>query len=221
MTPASHTTARRMRSRPLFRSSAQPRNQGENQWSGRRESNPHNQFGRLRLSTCHRRRNCWPTGTSTQDPQWARAMHVLCAFRKVAVRRQFEQCPAILKPRARSAERSDPLRFGKNTLGWAAPALRTPEQADRWTWLIVAAYTKLRLSRGIVADERLPWQRPRAPDKLTPARVRRGFRRLRAHPCPAVASGARPHELRLSFSTGGRSERHTVRPRSNRRTDLC
>jgi hypothetical protein len=73
------------------------------------------------------------------------------------------------------------FRFVKNTLGWTAPALRTPEQADRWTWLIIAAYTQLRLARGVVADDRLPWQRPRAPDKLTPARVRRGFRRLRAH----------------------------------------
>ena len=69
----------------------------------------------------------------------------------------------------------------KNTLGWTAPALRTPEQADRWTWLILAAYTQLRLARGLIADNRLPWQRPRAPDKLTPARIRRGFPRLRAH----------------------------------------
>jgi DDE superfamily endonuclease len=71
-------------------------------------------------------------------------------------------------------------RFAKNTLGWTTPALRTPEQADRWTWLVIAVYTQLRLARGLVADDRLPWQRPRAPAQLTPARVRRGFRRLRA-----------------------------------------
>lgn len=71
-------------------------------------------------------------------------------------------------------------RFAKNTLGWVTPALRTPEQADRWTWLIVAAYTQLRLARGLVEDMRLPWERPRDPAQLTPARVRRGFRRLRA-----------------------------------------
>lgn len=71
-------------------------------------------------------------------------------------------------------------RFAKQTLGWTAPALCTPEQADRWTWLIVAAYTQLRLARGIVDDLRLPWERPRDPAKLTPARVRRGFRRLHA-----------------------------------------
>ncbi len=72
------------------------------------------------------------------------------------------------------------FRFVKHTLGWTAPALCTPEQADRWTWLIVAAYTQLRLARGLVADQRLPWERPCDPAKLTPVRVRRGFRRLRA-----------------------------------------
>ena len=71
------------------------------------------------------------------------------------------------------------FRFVKSTLGWTTPALQTPEQADRWTWLVVAAYTQLRLARGLVDDQRLPWERPRDPAKLTPARVRRGFRRLR------------------------------------------
>lgn len=72
-------------------------------------------------------------------------------------------------------------RFAKNTLGWTAPAIRTPAQADRWTWLIVIAYTQLRLARGLVADDRLPWQRPRPPGRLTPGRVRRGFPRLHPH----------------------------------------
>ncbi len=71
-------------------------------------------------------------------------------------------------------------RFAKNTLGWTTPALRTPEQADRWTWLVVTSYTQLRLARPLVADLRLPWERTREPGKLTPARVRRGFRRLGA-----------------------------------------
>jgi hypothetical protein len=71
-------------------------------------------------------------------------------------------------------------RFAKSTLGWTTPAIRTPEQADRWTWLVIAAYTQLRLARGVVADLRLPWERPCDPSLLTPARVRRGFRRLRA-----------------------------------------
>jgi hypothetical protein len=73
------------------------------------------------------------------------------------------------------------FRFLKSTLGWTTPSLRTPEQADRWTWLILAAYTQLRLARGLVADMRTPWERPRDPSLLTPSRVRRGFRQLSAH----------------------------------------
>jgi hypothetical protein len=71
-------------------------------------------------------------------------------------------------------------RFSKNTLGWTTPSLCTPEQADRWTWTVLAALTQLRLARGLVDDLRLPWERPLGAAKLTPARVRRGFRRLRA-----------------------------------------
>jgi hypothetical protein len=71
-------------------------------------------------------------------------------------------------------------RFVKNTLGWTTPALRTPEQAERWTWLVVAAYTQLRLARGLVEDLRLPWEKSRHPSRLSPVRVRRGFPRLRA-----------------------------------------
>lgn len=72
------------------------------------------------------------------------------------------------------------FRFTKSTLGWTTPALCTPDQADRWTRLVIAAYSELRLARGLVEDLRLPWQRPREPAKLTPSRVRRGFRALRA-----------------------------------------
>jgi hypothetical protein len=72
------------------------------------------------------------------------------------------------------------FRFAKQTLGWTTPSVCTPAQADRWTWLVVAALTQLRLARGLVADLRLPWERPRHPLLLTPTRVRRGFRRLRA-----------------------------------------
>jgi DDE superfamily endonuclease len=72
-------------------------------------------------------------------------------------------------------------RFMKGTLGWTTPSLQMPEQADRWSWLVLAAYTQLRLARGLVSDLRLPWERPCDPNTLTPTRVRRGFRRLRAH----------------------------------------
>ncbi|MDA8316198.1 MAG: transposase [Actinomycetota bacterium] len=73
------------------------------------------------------------------------------------------------------------FRFVKGTLAWTTPALCTPEQADRWTLLVGAAYSELRLARGLVGDLRLPWERPCDPARLTPHRVRRGFRQLRAH----------------------------------------
>jgi hypothetical protein len=72
------------------------------------------------------------------------------------------------------------FRFVKGTLGWTTPSLQLPEQADRWTWLVIAAYTQFRLGRHLVDDLRLPWERRSDPEKLTPVRVRRGFRRLRA-----------------------------------------
>ena len=70
------------------------------------------------------------------------------------------------------------LRFCKQSLGWTTPRPRHPEQADRWTWLVVAVYTQLRLARAWVADRRLPWERPLDPAKLTPTRVRRALSAL-------------------------------------------
>jgi hypothetical protein len=72
------------------------------------------------------------------------------------------------------------FRFLKQTLGWTRPRLRTPQAADRWTWLIVAAYTQLQLARERVADVPRPWERrARDPGRRTPAQVRRGFRNIR------------------------------------------
>jgi hypothetical protein len=67
------------------------------------------------------------------------------------------------------------FRFAKQTLNWTTPRVRQPEQADCWTWLIVLAYTQLRLARAAVADQRLPWERPYEAAQLTPYRVRRAF----------------------------------------------
>ncbi|MGW6902610.1 NF041680 family putative transposase [Streptomyces sp. NPDC054919] len=71
------------------------------------------------------------------------------------------------------------FRLFKQTLGRTCPKIRTPEAADRWTWLILAAYTQLRLARPLAADLRRPWEKPSPPDRLTPARVRRDFRHIR------------------------------------------
>jgi hypothetical protein len=72
------------------------------------------------------------------------------------------------------------FRLMKSQLGWTAARVRHPEQAIRWTWLLIAAYVQLRLARSLAADLRRPWERRTRPGKpLTPHRVRRAFRHLR------------------------------------------
>src|SRR5215217_9387262 len=91
------------------------------------------------------------------------------------------------------------VRFAKQTLGWTMPRPRHPAQADRWTWLVLAGYTQLRLARQVATDARLPWERARPQPRLSPYRVRRGFPRLlcalgspAAAPKPSGDSSGRP-----------------------------
>jgi hypothetical protein len=80
------------------------------------------------------------------------------------------------------------FRLFKQVLGWTAPKIRDPRAADRWTWLVIVCHAQLRLARTLACDLRLPWERPAPPGRLTPARVRRGFRNIRAtSTCPAGA----------------------------------
>jgi hypothetical protein len=102
------------------------------------------------------------------------------------------------------------FRFLKQSMGWTTPRIRHPEQADRWTWLVVAAYTQLRLARARVADLRLPWERRYDPGRLTPVRVHRVVSSLLAEigtpaepPKPCGRSPGRP-KGRLS----GRAKRY-------------
>ncbi len=108
------------------------------------------------------------------------------------------------------------FRFLKQTLGWTTPRFRHPEQADRWTWLVVAAYTQLRLARPCVADLRLPWERRYDPERLTPVRVRRVVSALLGHlgtpakpPKPCGRSPGRPKGRR-----SGRSKRYPALKKS-------
>ena len=102
------------------------------------------------------------------------------------------------------------FRFLKQSMGWTTPRVRHPEQADRWTWLVVAAYTQLRLARARVADLRLPWERRYEAGRLTPVRVHRVVSSLLAQmgtpakaPKPCGRSPGRPRG-RLS----GRAKRY-------------
>jgi hypothetical protein len=89
--------------------------------------------------------------------------------------------PAVLwRAYVRRFDLEHSYRFCKQTLNWTTPRVRTPQQADRWTWLVVLAYTQLRLARRTIADVHLPWEAPQRRDRpvLTPARVRQAFPQL-------------------------------------------
>jgi DDE superfamily endonuclease len=108
------------------------------------------------------------------------------------------------------------LRFLKQSMGWTTPRVRHPEQADRWTWLVLAAFTQLRLARTHVADQRLPWERRYGAGRLTPVRVHRAVSALLVElgtpakpPKPCGRSPGRP-KGRLS----GRAERYPALKKS-------
>jgi hypothetical protein len=91
------------------------------------------------------------------------------------------------------------FRFLKRHLGWTAPLLRDPAAADRWTWLVIAAWNQLWAARPLAAAVRLPWQPPVPAQEMTPGRVRTAFRSVRAAtgtpasaPKPASPGPGRP-----------------------------
>ncbi|MEV7713832.1 NF041680 family putative transposase [Streptomyces sp. NPDC088270] len=106
------------------------------------------------------------------------------------------------------------FRLFKQTLGWTKPRLRSSEAADRWTWLVIAAFAQLRLARPLATDLRRPWEKPTQPNRLTPARVRRGFRNLRAktgspasapkptRPGPGRPLGSKNHRTATRYDVG-------------------
>jgi hypothetical protein len=104
------------------------------------------------------------------------------------------------------------FRLFKQTLGWTKPRIRDPRSADRWTWLIITAYTQLRLGRDLTNDMRRPWERPAAkPDRLTPARVRRGFRHLRGK-LPVPANAPKPTRPGPGRPPGSRNKHVATHP---------
>jgi hypothetical protein len=66
------------------------------------------------------------------------------------------------------------FRFLKQALGWTTIRPRSPQTADRWSWLLAAGVWQLWLAHPIVVDQRLPWEHPPV-HVLSPGRVRRGF----------------------------------------------
>lgn len=114
------------------------------------------------------------------------------------------------------------FRFLKQTLGWTKPRLRTPAAADRWTWLVIAAHTQLRLARHLVEDLRRRWERKAATTtRLSPARVRRGFRAVRLT-TTTPASPPKPSRPGPGRPTGSRNSHRTPQhdPGKTRKTDI-
>jgi hypothetical protein len=85
------------------------------------------------------------------------------------------------------------FRMLKQTLGWTTPKLRSPGAADRWTWLLITAYTQLRLARGLTTDLRLPWERPAQRNASARHESAEGFGTY-AHTSPAQPMSRNPHD---------------------------
>lgn len=67
-------------------------------------------------------------------------------------------------------------RFDKQSLLWAKPRLRTPEQFERWTQIVAIVHNHLVLARDLVEPELRPWEsKHRVP---SPQQVRRGIGKL-------------------------------------------
>jgi hypothetical protein len=113
------------------------------------------------------------------------------------------------------------FKFAKGTLGLTAARVRTPDQADRWVRLVMAAFAQLLLARPHTAGLRRPWE-TRPPDgrPLPPGRVRRGFANIRPRlGTPArVAKPARPGPGRPKGSASGPAPRYPV-PKKTGTTD--
>jgi hypothetical protein len=113
------------------------------------------------------------------------------------------------------------FKFAKTTLGLTAARVRTPEQADRWVRLVMAAFAQLLLARPHAAGLRRPWEtRPPAGRPLSPGRVRRGFANIRRHlGTPAhVAKPARPGPGRPKGSATGPAPRYPI-PKKQAKND--
>jgi hypothetical protein len=117
------------------------------------------------------------------------------------------------------------LRFAKQSLDWTTLRVRQPAAAERWPWLVVLAYTQLRLARPVVADLRLPWERPLPEGHLTPNRVRRGFSQLRelfgtpaAPPKPCGHPAGRPKGRRSGRAARVPAVKLTAEPRTRPKT---
>lgn len=179
------------------------------------------QYGQVRVrawADVHAKRQNHPAKGSRRPRTYPRGTLILIEVSRLPAKtREPQQLwlwwhgPAGTRPDLGRVWRADVRRFDlehtfrcmKQGLHWDTPRVRHPEQADRWTWLVLLASTALRLARPLVEDRRLPWERRYPPGRLTPARVRRGFAQLLVAlgtpadpPKPCGRSPGRPHGCR-------------------------
>lgn len=84
-------------------------------------------------------------------------------------------------------------RYAKQDLAWTTYTPLDPAQAERWSWLVMLAYTLIRLTRPLADGYRLPHEKACAPGRQSPRRVRRAFRRISAD-LPPVARMPKNHK---------------------------
>jgi hypothetical protein len=82
-------------------------------------------------------------------------------------------------------------RFAKQRLHWTLPKLSTPEQSERWSDLMPLLTWQLWLTREIVIDHPLPWQKSIV-NKMTPGRVAQSMGGVLA----AIGTPAQPPQPR-------------------------
>jgi hypothetical protein len=85
-------------------------------------------------------------------------------------------------------------RFAKQSLGWTLPQFRTPEQEERWSHLMPELTWQLYLSRSIIQDRPLPWQKTQT--VFSPGRVKQSlgglFMRIGTPTCEPKPRGKSP-----------------------------
>ena len=101
------------------------------------------------------------------------------------------------------------IRFRKQRLGWTTPQFQHKDVADRWSWLVGLAVWLLFLSRPIVEDHPLPWQKPQK--ELTPQRVQQAIPLIFVQ----FGSPARPSKVRGKPPGWPKGRPRTPKPRFN------
>ncbi len=91
---------------------------------------------------------------------------------------------------ARRFSQEHGYRFDKQALLWEKPRLRTPQQFERWSYVVAIVHNHLVLARDVVEAELHPWENSHRP--ATPQQVRRAMSKL----LPQLGTPARPPQPR-------------------------